>query len=77
MARLLGRVASLSNAVDEKLLDCLQGDAVFTQAPDYGGVDLLEGLVARLTLGGVLGTEFNNDLVSRHTVLHVDISPPC
>ena len=42
MAGLLGRVVSLSDSVDEELLDCLERVVAFLQTTDNSGEDLLE-----------------------------------
>ena len=76
MAGFLCREIPLPYAVDEELLYCLRGGAVFLEAPHNGSKDLLQWLRARLTLGGILCTVFD-DLAARHTVLHVYVGAPC
>ena len=75
MAGFLSRVVPFTYTVDVKLLYCFQRGAVIIQTPNYCSEDFFEWLGAGLTLGGVLRTVFN-DLVARHTVLHV-YGTPC
>ena len=54
---MIGITAAMS--ISSTCVYCKMMTIALIQAPDYGSVDLLEGLGARLTLGGVLGTVFS------------------
>ena len=77
MAHLLSGVVSLTDAIDEQFLYCSDGaGGVILEAPDNGGIDILERLGPTLTLGGILCTLFNH-LLAGHYELDVHICPPC
>ena len=76
MAGFLGGVISFPHAVDEESLHCLQRGAVILQTPYNVREGIFQWLGTGLTLGGILCTVLN-DLLTRHTVLHVHIGTPC
>ena len=76
MAGLLGRVVSLTNSVDEQLVDCLERGIAFSETVNDVGEDLFEGLRSWFTLSHIFGAVLENS-VAGDNVLHIHISTPC